>query len=307
MRLLASFVMQGRSQAVMAISIIALLSILFPPLAIISSAGVALVTLRIGLRDGLLVALLSAGACALLAMLVQVNVIAVAGATLLLWLPIWILALMLRSSRSLAYTTTLALVFGLLLIAIHYLQFSDPAAQWHKVLGPIIENLTQSQGLEAEQRKLLLNVVSHWMTGMIAAGFFLQLMGSLLLARWWQSLLYNPGGFRGEFHQLMLPRPLAILAVVVIALASTGMNTGGQLLNYVALLLVMAYLLQGLAMAHGVVAKLNANPGWLIGIYVMLIVGMHYMVLMLATIGVLDAFLDFRSRFGKGEGPGEAS
>ncbi len=307
MRLLASFVMQGRSQAVMAISIIALLSVLFPPLAIISSAGVALVTLRVGLRDGLLVALLSAIACSLLAMLVQVNVIPVVGATLLLWLPVWILALMLRSSRSLAYTTILALLFGVLLIVIHYLQYSDPATQWSKVLGPMIESLGQAQGLEAGQRKLLLEVLSHWMTGMMAAGFFLQLIASLLLGRWWQSLLFNPGGFRDEFHQLRLPRPLALLAVAVIALLSTDVTVGRPMLDYLAMLLIMAYLLQGLALAHGLRAQLNASYGWLFGMYILLIIGMHYMLILLATIGVLDAMLDFRTRFGKGEGPGETS
>ncbi len=307
MRLLASFVMQGRSQAAMAISIIALLSMLFPPLAIISSAGVALVTLRIGMRDGLFVALLSAITCALLAWLIQVNVVAVVSATLLLWLPIWILALVLRSSRSLAYVTSLALLFGVLLIAVHYLQYSDPSAQWRKVLEPIIESLTQAQGLEAEQRTLLLNAVSHWMTGMMAAGFFLQLMASLLLARWWQSLLYNPGGFKNEFHQLALPLPLAYLTIAVVALLSMGISVGRPVLDYIAMLLIMAYLIQGLALAHGIRAKLNANPGWLIGMYAALVIGMHYMVLMLATIGVLDAFLDFRARLGKGAGPGETS
>jgi hypothetical protein len=307
MRLLASFVMQGRSQAVMAISIIALLSVVFPPLAIISSAGVALVTLRIGPRDGLFVVLLSAIACGLLAMLVQVNVVLVIGTTLLLWAPIWILAYTLRSRMSLAFTATIALLLGVLLIAFHYLQYSDPAAQWYKVLGPMIENLSKAQGLEAEQGKLLLSALSKWMTGMMAAGLYLQLMASLLLARWWQSLLYNPGGFKDEFHQLRLPRLLAMFAIAVVVLLSMDVRAFSPLLDYLAMLLVMAFLLQGLALAHGIRAQLDANQGWLFGMYILLIFGMHYMVILLATIGVFDALLDFRTRIGKGkQDPGGA-
>jgi hypothetical protein len=302
MRLLASFVMRGRSQAVMAISIIALFSVLFPPLAILSSAGVALVTLRIGAQDGFVVTLLSAVACGLLAMLVQANAVPVVAATLLLWVPVWALAATLRASRSLSYTATLALLFGALLIAFHYIQFSDPAEQWLKVLGPLAERLTQTQGLELEQSKQLLEAMSKWMTGMVAAAFYLQLMASLLLGRWWQSLLYNPGGFRDEFHQLRLPRTLAMLTTAVIVLLSMGTDFGRPLLDYLAMLLIMAYLLQGLAMAHGLRAKLNANHGWLVGMYVLLIFGMHYMVLMLGTVGVFDAFLDFRARLGKDSG-----
>jgi hypothetical protein len=291
----------------MAISIIALLSVMFPPLAIISSAGVALVTLRIGLQDGLFVVLLSAVACALLAMLVQVNVVLVIGTTLLLWVPIWILAYTLRSRRSLVYTATLALLFGLVLIAFHYLQYSDPAAQWRKVLGPMIEGLGQTQGVKAEQSELLLTALSNWMTGLVAAGFYLQLMASLLLARWWQSLLYNPGGFGDEFHQLRFPRPLAMLAVAVVVFLSMDVKIASPLLDYLAMLLLMAFMLQGLALAHGLRAQLKANQGWLFGMYILLIFGMHYMVILLATIGVFDALLDFRARFGKAEdGPGEA-
>ncbi len=307
MRLLASFVMQGRSQAVMAISIIALLSVLFPPLAIVSSAGIALVTLRIGPRDGLFIAMLSAVACALLALLVQVNVVPVIAAILLLWLPIWILSLMLRSSRSLAYTIALALVFGLLLIAAHYLQYSDPAMQWRKVLEPGLQTLSQYQGLEAGQKKLLLEVISHWMTGMLAVGFFLQLMASLLLARWWQSLLYFPGGFSSEFHQLRLPQPLAVLAMLVITVLLLGVRVASPMLDYLAMLLIAAYMLQGLALAHGLRAERNANPGWLVVLYMLLFIVVPHMALILATVGIADTWLDFRTRFGKGKGPGEAS
>ncbi len=302
MRLLASFVMRGRSQAVMAISIIALLSVLFPPLAIVSSAAVALVTLRVGARDGFVVTLLSAIACALLAMLVQVNPVPVVAATLLLWVPVWTLALTLRTSRSLAYTATLALLFGVLLIVFHYMQFSDPAEQWRKVLAPMLDSFSQAQGLEVDQRKLLLVAVSKWMTGMVAAGFYLQLMASLLLGRWWQSLLYNPGGFRDEFHQLRLPQPLAILTIALVVLLSMGIGFARPQLDYLAMLLIMAYLLQGVALAHGIRAKLEANYGWLVGMYVLLILGMQYMVLLLATVGVFDAFWDFRTRLGKDSG-----
>lgn len=307
MRLLASFVMQGRSQAVMATSIIALLSLLFPPLTIISSATVALVTLRRGLRDGLYVALLGATACTLLAMLVQVNVAAVIGITLLLWLPIWVMALMLRSSMSLAYTMILALGFGLLLIAVYYMLFTDPAAQWRKLAEPFLQGLSQYQALKEDQQKLLLDAVSNWMTGMMAAGFFLQMMASLLLARWWQSLLYYPGGYSSEFYQLRLPQPLALLTLAVIALLLLGVRSGSPMLDYLAVLLIAAYLLQGLALAHGLRAQLGANPLWLFGMYIMLFVVVPHIALLLATLGLADTWLDFRTRFTKGGGPGETS
>ena len=305
MRLLASFVMQGRSQAVMAIGVIALLSLLFPPLSVVSSAAVALVTLRRGLLDGLVVMLLAAAACALLALLVQIDVFSVVGFTLLLWLPVWVLALLLRSHGSLALTITVALLFGLLVIVVYYAQFNDPIVEWRRLLEPVLQSFNQAQTIEPEQQKILLDVLSHWMTGLMAAGFFLQLMVSLLLARWWQSLLYNPGGFRSEFHQLRLPRTLALLTVGVIAMLLLDTGIGSPMLDYLAMLLITAYLLQGLALAHGLRTQLGANSGWLVAMYILLFIAVPHMVITLATAGIADAWLDLRSRFGKSNGSGK--
>ncbi|MCP4126850.1 MAG: DUF2232 domain-containing protein [Gammaproteobacteria bacterium] len=307
MRLLASFVMQGRSQAVMAIGVLSLLSLLFPPLSIISSAVVALVTLRRGPQDGLFVTLLGTAACALLAMLVQVDAISVVGFTLLLWLPVWILALLLRSSSSLALTTTIALVFGLLVIVVYYVEFSDPVVEWRKLLEPLLQSFNQTQTLETDQQIRLLDVLSHWMTGLMAAGFFLQLVISVLLARWWQSLLYNPGGYRSEFHQLRLPRALAMFTVAVVGLLLLDMDVGSPMLDYLAMLLITAYLLQGLALAHGIRAQLGVSQGWLFAMYVLLFIAVPHMVITLATAGIADAWLDLRSRIGKGKSSGGAS
>jgi|SaaInl4_150m_RNA_FD_contig_91_405908_length_2326_multi_3_in_0_out_0_2 hypothetical protein len=302
MRLLASFVMRGRSQAVMAICVLALLSLLLPPLSVISSAAVALVTLRRGLMDGLWVTLLGTAACALLALLVRMDVISVAGFTLLLWLPIWALALMLRSSRSLALTTTVALLFGLLVILVYHVEFNDPVAEWRRLLEPYLQGFNQAQTLETGQQKLLLDVLSRWMTGLMAAGFFLQLVVSLLLARWWQSVLYYQGGFSREFHQLRLPRPLAVFTALVAGVLLLDVGIGGPMLDYLAMLLITAYLLQGLALAHGIRAQLGVNPGWLFAMYIMLLIAVPHMVITLATVGVADAWLDLRSRIGNGKG-----
>ncbi len=307
MRLLASFVMQRRSQAVMAISVLALLSLKLPPLSIISSAAVALVTLRRGLPDGLTVTSLAFVVCALLALLLQVAVVPVIGLTLLLWVPVLVLGLLLRSQGSLALTIMVALLFGLLVIAVYYVQFDDPIAEWRKLLEPFLQRFSQDQAIEPDQQKMLLEVLSHWMTGMMAAGFFLQLVVSLLLARWWQALLYNPGGFGGEFRQLRLPRTLAVIAVGIIGVILLDARIGSPILDYLAMLLIAAYLLQGLALVHGLRAQIGASRGWLIAMYILLFIAAPHMVITLATAGIADAWLDLRSRFGNGNSSGGAN
>jgi hypothetical protein len=298
MRLLASYVMRGRSQAVMATTLLGVLSLLMAPLSILSSAVVALVALRRGGREGLLVAVLATLACALLALLSQGNLAPALGFFALLWLPAWFLGSLLRASRSLALALQGALLLGVALIVAYYAQSADPVAEWRDLLEPFSQRLVDSQLILEPQRAELVERLALWMTGILAAVYQLQLMASLLLARWWQAMLYNPGGFRQEFHGLRLHRLLAYGGLPVLLLALLTEHDGaGQVVDYAAMLLVTAFFVQGLALVHGLVGKMGANPGWLVAMYMLLFLAMPHMVALLFIAGYADAWFDFRARF----------
>jgi hypothetical protein len=216
--------------------------------------------------------------------------------SLLLWLPIWLLAELLRASRSLALSLQAALAIGLVVIALAYLQLGQPETEWQSLLQPFGEALKESEVLDADQADQLIEVLAGWMTGVLAAGMFLQLVFGLLLGRWWQALLYNPGGFRSEFHQLRLYPALAWLALPVLALTLTGASGDWELLRYLGVLLLAAYSLQGLAVAHGIAWRAGANPGWLVGLYLLLFLAMAHAVMVLAAVGLTDAWFDYRAR-----------
>lgn len=306
MRALASLVMQGRFQAVMLAAVLAMLSLLFPPASILSSAVVALVTLRNGPGQGFLVLLISGIACGVLALLALGGAMPAAGFVLLMWLPIWFAATLLFYSRSLAVTIQGVLVLGLLVIIAQYVQAGDPVEQWRSLLEPFTQSLVEAQVVEAERQQDLVEVMARWMPGAVAAGFFLQVMASLFVARWWQAMLYNPGGFRAEFHQLRMPRILAVITLVVL-LFQAGVADLGVFADYLAMLMMAAWFLQGLSLAHGVLGSMKANSGWLIGIYFLLIFAMPHAVTALAAAGFADAWFDFRARLQDRNGPGETS
>ena len=190
---LASFVMRGRSQAAMAATVLAILALRVPLLSILSSAVVAFVTLRKGLADGLMVGAISALASGLLSYLLLESPAPVVGFLLVLWLPVWVLGALLRSSRSLDLAAQLALGFGLVLLAVFYVQLGDPRALWEEILRPVAEGFVESQVMDADQSQAFVQLVAAWMTGIFAAGFYFQLLLALLLARSWQARLYNPG------------------------------------------------------------------------------------------------------------------
>ncbi|PLY12072.1 MAG: DUF2232 domain-containing protein [Sedimenticola sp.] len=302
MRFLASAVMQGRSQAVMVITVLAMLSFLFPPASILSSGAVALVTLRNGLKDGLLVLVFAGIACGVLAQLTLGVLLPAVGFVLLLWLPMVLLAVLLRSSRSLALALQGGVGLGLLFILVQFLQVQDPVSEWQTLLEPFSQSLVDAELIDPSQQKTLVEIMAKWMPGLIAAGFLLQSIAGLILARWWQSMLYNPGGFRQEFHQLRLSKILALATLVVVVSRLLLSDEASTFVDALMMVFIAAWFIQGLALAHGALGTLGVNSGWLIGIYLLLIFAMPHAVMVLASAGFADAWFDFRARLAENKG-----
>ncbi len=294
MQWLASFVMRGRSQAVMATSVLAMLSMVMPPLSLLSSASIALITLREGRNTGLQVIGLSLLACVVLSTIVLGSPAPAIGLALLLWFPMWVLGQVLREMRSLGFAIQSALLFGLMTIGYFYLQSGDPIADWQEVFASLANNFTEAGLYKAVESQQLVDELARWMTGFFAASYVLQLVASLLLARWWQSLLYNPGGFQQEFHQLRLSKSLVYAGAVLVVVSL--LDASGDLLRYLMVVLMAAYLVQGLAVAHGTVKLLGLNRAWLIGVYIMLVITGPQMMVLLSMLGLADIWMNFRAK-----------
>lgn len=280
----------------MTASVLAILALPLPPLSILSAAVVALVTLRRGLREGLLILGLSGIACSALALLLFSHVLPVVGYVLLMWLPVWLLGGLLRVNRSLGTTLAAALLLGLLVLGGQYLQSQSPVDAWRELLEPFITSLVESQLIDAGISQQLLDTMAGWMPGSIAAGFVVQSMAALITARWWQAFLYNPGGFREEFHQLRLPRALAPATLLVLVLNWFTSEIG--LPTYLTMLLLAGWLIQGISLVHALQRGMGASVAWLVAMYAMLVVAMPYVVGALAIAGFADSWLDFRTRLG---------
>lgn len=305
MQFFASFVLKGRTQAVVVTAVMAVLALLVPPLSYLSGASVALVTLRHGPKAGLQLAMLAMVAASALMLVLRLPPQLGGVFLLVLWLPVWALAMSLRRSASPARTILLASLFGLMLLLGLSLAIDDPTQWWLEVLRLLLEPMLQ-QVTEQELPQIEANMVelAGQMNGVMAVGMVASLLGCLLLGRWWQARLFNPGGFGDEFRRVRLGRAAATVAVLLaithqLWLAGEG-ETVALLRDFLALA-QLAFALQGAAIAHALVRLNSANKGWLIGLYVLLLIFFGPMVLLLAMAGVLDNWFDFRGRFGQGK------
>jgi hypothetical protein len=293
MRALASYIMRGRLQAISVVAVATVLSLILAPLSYLGAAAAGLVALRVGAREAGLVlagATLVAGAISWAGL---GSFVPVLGVLFSLWLPVVALALVLRATASQGLTFAIAGAVGILGVLLAHLLIDSPAAAWREMLDTVIVPALERSGMQVDPTAL--DQVAGMMTGLVAAVLVVGLVCSVLLARWWQALLYNPGGFATEFRALRLPRAAGFVAVAAMAASLAG-GFLGTLGSELATIALAVFLFQGLAVGHAVVAQLEASVGWLVGIYVMLFLFGPPAAMALGTAGVVDVWMDLRAR-----------
>lgn len=290
--------MRGRSQAILSVSLLTVLSWLFSLASLLAAASVALPTLRRGGKEGALVVLGSLPVVALAGQLALGNALQAGGYSLALWLPVMATAIVLRETANLSVAVLFALGLALILVIGFYALVDDPAAFWGDALQKVIQPVIERRGgeVDAELMNQTMQIFSTYATGAVAAGSLMTVLISLLIARWWQANLYNPGGFRAEFTPLSLPM---FISLAFLSLALVAGIVGGGMAVFSANLLMpvfMAFVLVGFAVLHALCSVLPSGKFWLAGIYVGLIF-VAPMVLLIAVIGLTDSWLHWRSRF----------
>ncbi len=283
MRAMADFIMRGRVQATLVVVGCAALPLLFW----LSAAAGCLVFLRRGFKDasGVLVwALLPALAWWFFG---EPRILLVLFGSLGL-------AALLRAGQSwnrvLLFSIALGLVYGVALGSVFREPIEFLAKEIAKILPQMLDGLYQQ--LKVEERARLEGMIAPVLTGLIAALLQVVSVLALMLGRYWQAVLYNPGGFGREFRAVRLPL-LPALALLVCMLVGPNFGTGLAMLTPMCSVpLVFA----GLALIHGLVAQGRLAKFWLVGLYVTLLLFMQLIYPLLVVLAIVDSLIDFRGR-----------
>ena len=274
MRALASFIMRGRMQATLVVVISAVLPLLFW----LSAAAGSLVLLRRGFRDA--TSVIVGGLLAGLAVWVMgdpITFLVIAGALAL--------AAMLRAehpwSRVLLASAVFAVAFSLVL-DLALAQTFDVLAKAFAEAMPKIEGQPVLSGELIRPVLVASTAVTVQLFSVLA----------LMLARYWQAALYNPGGFGREFRELKLPKQTMAVLVAVMVVAPFIGPQFIILASASSLVLVLA----GIALMHGLVAQGRLAGFWLVGMYVTLPLIMQLIYPLLVVLAIVDSLIDFRGR-----------
>ena len=306
MKALAAYIVSGRWQAILVVVISGVLTILVPPfggvLNYLAAAVVALVTLHVGVLAGLQIMAIAAAITLLFYQLLGVQAVVALVLVLMLWLPCWMTAAVLQQTNSLAQAMRTATLFGVCLLLLVFGLYGNPAAWWMEQLQQVEATLTEAGiSFPALADVQLLQEVSGLMTGVVFASLVIGVIASLLLARWWQSVLVHPGAFRDEFYALRLGNMNGLVTLGIMLIARFTDGTVSEFGAQLAMIMLVPYLLVGLAVIHSLLKRKGRGGGWLVAVYVLLAI-VPQATLLLAAGGLLDTWIDFRRRLTRDEG-----
>jgi hypothetical protein len=281
---LAEFVMRGRLQALL-VTVAGAGSLLF---CWISAAVIALVTLRKGAGSGawlFMWALLPAGT--LLYLYGDSGPLALLVGT-------QVLALVLRATVNLPLAVLAGVgvgaVTGLSMVAFSGAYLDQMVAYFGEFIGTMEQRLSEGgQAVELPRPE------AGQLAGMLGAGTAMMSVLCLLLARYWQAALYNPGGFGAEFKALYYPVAVSLgLVLAALVLSSLGLQYRTW-----AMICLIPLTFVGLALVHARAESRGQSSGWLTGFYLVWLI-FDPVKLLVVFFAIADSWLNFRQRWSPG-------
>ena len=277
MRGLANYVIRGRPQALLVAVICAGVPLLFW----LSAMVIGLVTLRQGMAEGAIIlfwALLPASVMAWFGEVVPLAVL----------ISMVLMAGVLRVTASwqlvLLGAGALGLLFSGLLLTVGHEYIAGIEALFADFFDRLIAN---SDGVAATLEAPDATDIS----GMFGLVLMVTLVNCLLLSRWSQAILENPGGLRRELHALRIE----LLPTLTLLALSAALMFLAQDFGVWAWLPLMPLLFAGLALVHGLVAARGLGVQWLVLAYMGLLL-LPPVKQGLILLAAADSWLNFRSR-----------
>lgn len=273
--------MRSRTTALL----VAVLSVATGLLYWIGAAVVALTALRQGPKEAVII-----GFWALLPALVIAGV-GHEVAPLAALINIVIAASVLRLSNSWAYALVTVVIVSVVLAGGSY----SANAQWLQVVEQQVQTVfSQLQASMGDTAQALVTPDKNLILSMSALGNALVTSLCLFGARAMHAALDKPHGFRDEFHQLRMPRGLAVGLVLA---SLVLMSRSGHWLIW-AYIVGLPLFLHGLGFVHCAAARVANGRFTLIIVYVSVVMIGPAKVL-IALLGFIDSWVDLRAKFAK--------
>lgn len=257
------------------------------------------VTLRKGWREGLLLAVVVAAFSGIWAGFSQHYSAAEAILQSINPFVLWLFAVILATTVSWQMVLQVMTLLGVIAVLLLYRLFPEGTLAWSQALTANMQQMiTAHPGLlenvdPADWQRWLV-IFGAFAPGLRVTLFLGINLVTLILARYVQATLYNPGGLRKELYHWHLNY---LFGVVVIALFITASVVQGHTWLSFIPVLTLPLLCIGLSLFHYFTARYKYQLVILTVFYICVITVLPQLLLLAMFFGLLDCFINFRKRF----------
>ena len=267
-------------------------TVTLPYVSLLSGVTLILLVLKVGARLAAIEVALAGAVVTLIGVVLSAPLELTLANTLSVWVPAYLLAVLLQKTRSLTLTLQVSVLIAVLAMSGFYLAVDNPAEFWRDVWTVIAEawreaGLVEQADLVVEQMATLTQQMTLFVTFI---SWFLHAISCVLGYLLYRQLPGETADY-GQFRELNFGRVIA----VTLAIASVAaFLTGSVWLQSVAFVMFLVFWLQGLAVLHWMHAAGHLPVFGVIAVYVLMPILNAILVMSLAVVGYIDAWFRLR-------------
>lgn len=216
----------------------------------------------------------------------------------------WVFAVMLQRQSSWSVILQVAALLGVLVISIIHLVYPNVAIWWGNELlsyykqGVAVTGAIKGVAAPTSEMQLeAINISKQYATGLMVSAILFNAVLQLMVARWWQAIVFKPGSLRRELHRIRLSYLAGILFVLSLILSYLGNSVVLDIMP----VLYMLFAAAGLSLIHYLFGLMHSHTAWfwLAVLYLTLLFALPTSVVLVAIIALVDIWFDVRKRFRK--------
>ncbi|MDH3266540.1 MAG: DUF2232 domain-containing protein [Gammaproteobacteria bacterium] len=269
-------------------------TLLLPVLQVFSGIFMVILILKQGLRPALFAGAIAAALLAIVSLIASAPVVQVALSVLTVWVPAALLAVTVRSTRSLNLTMQVSALIAAAAVLFFHGIVDDLVDFWQPVMAFMIDWARESR---LDDQVALIEaqpaLVAHTLTIVLVLSSWSMYALYLLFGVRYAAAQPEETGKYGRFCDLNFGRVIALLVAFAALLAFAS---GMAWLQSVAIVLFAIFWLQGLAVVHWMFVD-GKLPLFVVIVTYVLMPFLHvFMFLALGVVGYTDAWFRYRRR-----------
>lgn len=208
---------------------------------------------------------------------------------------VFIFALILRHANSWQWVLEAAAVMGTLAVSVVHIIFPNIRKIWMSLINNCLQFNDWALTFHLDTDRSA-KFVQHFISIATGSFVFFVLFGTIILlisARWWQTALFSPGQLQFEFTKIRISQVSASLLIV----ASICLIWQPSWLVDAYPVLLFPFMIGGFSVLHWLVMNRREMVLLTIMVYIAFLLLTFFTVIILAIMGLIDSFYNFRKRY----------